>query len=96
MYEDDLAILNFEIKGLGKRIGAHIMSTATEFDTHIQTSLKRLTENGSLQQIVDEQVQRGLTEAVKSAFNSYEIQTKLKNIILDSLGDKESVKRKGK
>ncbi len=96
MYGDDLAFLRFEVQGLGKKIGGHIMSMATEFDKNIQTSLERLTDDGSLQRIVDEQVQKGLTEAFKSAFDSYEIQSKLKNIILDSLNTKGSGKRKGK
>lgn len=65
-------------------------------DKHIKISFEKLSLDGTMQAIVDDQVKKGLAEAVESAFNSYEIQNKLQQIIIDSLVEKGSSKRKGK
>lgn len=81
----DLELTQFEIRALGKRFGAAILTHAQELDEAVRVTFGKMSESGELKRIVEAAAREALAKAVKEAVDSYEVRRVLTERCVEAL-----------
>ena len=83
MYPDDFQVLHMELRGLGRKLAASVTERVGEIDKGIARAFETLTQDGSIQRIIDVAAEKALEEAVKQAFESHDVREAMKRKVVE-------------
>ena len=85
MNRDELTFLNFEIRGLGEKFAACIAAHHEAMQAMVKRGFESLLQSGRMEQIVQEELAKEMSSAVRRAVSSPDVAEALKRTILAAL-----------